>query len=107
MVLNEPEATAETLREHADGRLWLHTGDIGSMDSDGYLFFKGRQKRIIKVSGVSVYPAQVEQVLEAHPAVRRACVIGTFCICMRGTSPPSTGGRFSSRRTSLIVMPPI
>jgi long-chain acyl-CoA synthetase len=75
--LNEPEATAETLREHADGRLWLHTGDIGSMDSDGYLFFKGRQKRIIKVSGVSVYPAQVEQVLEAHPAVRRACVIGT------------------------------
>ena len=75
--LNEPEATADTLREHADGRLWLHTGDIGSMDADGYLFFKGRQKRIIKVSGVSVYPAQVEQVLEAHPSVRRACVIGT------------------------------
>lgn len=75
--LNEPEATADTLRDHADGRLWLHTGDIGSMDADGYLFFKGRQKRIIKVSGVSVYPAQVEQVLEAHPSVRRACVIGT------------------------------
>lgn len=75
--LNEPEATADTLREHADGRTWLHTGDIGSMDADGYLFFKGRQKRIIKVSGVSVYPAQVEQVLEAHPSVRRACVIGT------------------------------
>ncbi|MCW5952375.1 MAG: acyl--CoA ligase [Propionibacteriaceae bacterium] len=75
--LNEPDATADTLREHADGRLWLHTGDIGAMDSDGYLFFKGRQKRIIKVSGVSVYPAQVEQVLEAHPAIRRACVIGT------------------------------
>ena len=75
--LNEPDATADTLRQHADGRTWLHTGDIGQMDADGYLFFKGRQKRIIKVSGVSVYPAQVEQVLEAHPSVRRACVIGT------------------------------
>ena len=47
-----------------------------SMDADGYLYFKGRSKRIIKVSGISVYPAQVEQVLEAHPRVRRACVIG-------------------------------
>jgi long-chain acyl-CoA synthetase len=74
--LNEPEATAQTLRKHADGRVWLHTGDIGSMDDDGYFYFKGRQKRIVKVSGVSVYPAQVEQVLEAHPAVRQACVIG-------------------------------
>ena len=75
--LNEPDATADTLRVHADGRTWLHTGDIGKMDADGYLYFRGRQKRIIKVSGVSVYPAQVEQVLEAHASVRRACVIGT------------------------------
>ena len=74
--LNDPEATAATLRRHDDGRVWLHTGDIGAMDADGYLYFKGRSKRIIKVSGVSVYPAQVEQVLEAHPSVRRACVIG-------------------------------
>lgn len=75
--LNDPEATASTLRRHPDGRTWLHTGDIATMDADGYLYFKGRKKRIIKVSGVSVYPAQVEQVLESHPAVRRACVIGT------------------------------
>jgi len=75
--LNEPTATADTLRVHDDGRTWLHTGDIGTMDADGYLYFKGRTKRIIKVSGVSVYPAQVEQVLEAHPRVQRACVIGT------------------------------
>ena len=75
--LNEPEATADTLRTHDDGRLWLHTGDIAAMDADGYFYFKGRQKRMIKVSGVSVYPAQVEQALEAHPSVRRACVIGT------------------------------
>lgn len=75
--LNDPQATADTLRTHPDGRVWLHTGDLGTMDADGYLYFKGRQKRMIKVSGVSVYPAQVEQVLEAHPGVRRACVIGT------------------------------
>jgi long-chain acyl-CoA synthetase len=75
--LHDPDATAVTLRRHEDGRTWLHTGDIGTMDSDGYLYFRGRKKRIIKVSGVSVYPAQVEQVLEAHPQVRRACVIGT------------------------------
>ena len=75
--LNEPAATADTLRSHADGRVWLHTGDIATMDADGYLYFKGRQKRLIKVSGFSVFPAQVEQVLEAHPGVRRACVIGT------------------------------
>lgn len=74
--LNDAEATASTLRRHSDGRVWLHTGDIGAMDADGYLYFKGRSKRIIKVSGVSVYPAQVEQVLEAHPKVRRVCVIG-------------------------------
>ncbi len=75
--LNDPEATATTLRRHADGRTWLHTGDIGTADADGYLYFKGREKRIIKVSGVSVYPAQVEQVLEDHRLVARACVVGT------------------------------
>jgi long-chain acyl-CoA synthetase len=74
--LNEPEATAQTLRLHPDGRIWLHTGDVGAMDADGYVYFRSRAKRIIKVSGVSVYPAQVEQVLESHPAVRRACVVG-------------------------------
>ncbi|MDR1833113.1 MAG: AMP-binding protein [Propionibacteriaceae bacterium] len=75
--VNDPEATAQTLRRHDDGLTWLHTGDIGMMDEDGYLYFRGRQKRIIKVSGVSVYPAQIEQVLEASPLVRRACAIGT------------------------------
>ena len=74
--LKDPEATANTLREDADGRVWLHSGDIGRMDADGFLYFMGRIKRIIKVSGVSVYPAQVEQILEAHPLVNRACVIG-------------------------------
>jgi len=74
--VKDPEATLSTLREHADGRVWLHTGDIGTMDADGYLYFLGRIKRIVKVSGVSVYPMQIEQVLESHPLVSRACVIG-------------------------------
>ncbi|MDR0489437.1 MAG: AMP-binding protein [Propionibacteriaceae bacterium] len=74
--LKDPEATASTLRVHADGQTWLHTGDIGKMDEDGYFYFMGRMKRLIKVSGVSVYPLQVEQVLESHPLVNRACVIG-------------------------------
>jgi long-chain acyl-CoA synthetase len=74
--LDNPEATAATLREHADGRVWLHTGDIASMDEDGFFYFKLRLKRMIKSSGMNVYPAQVESVLCAHPAVDQACVIG-------------------------------
>jgi long-chain acyl-CoA synthetase len=74
--LKDEEATAATLRQHSDGLTWLHTGDIGTMDSDGFIYFMGRMKRLIKVSGVSVYPLQVEQVLESHPLVNRACVIG-------------------------------
>ncbi|MHB8910894.1 MAG: AMP-binding protein [Syntrophales bacterium] len=74
--LDQPEETAQTLRTHADGRLWLHTGDIGTMDADGFFYFKLRQKRMIKSSGMNVYPAQVEEVLYKHPAVAKACVIG-------------------------------
>ena len=74
--LDDCEATAKTLRVHDDGKLWLHTGDQGFMDEDGYLYFKSRIKRIFKVSGVNVYPPQVEKVLESHPAVLKACVVG-------------------------------
>ncbi len=74
--INAPEATAEALRVHADGRTWLHTGDLGTMDADGYIYFKNRIKRVLKVSGMSVYPVQVEQVIESHTLVFKACVIG-------------------------------
>ena len=74
--INDPEATEFALRQHEDGLTWLHTGDLGTMDADGYLYFRGRSKRIVKVSGVSVYPMQVEMVLEESPLVARACVIG-------------------------------
>jgi long-chain acyl-CoA synthetase len=74
--LDDPEATAQVLKVHADGRLWLHSGDIGCMDADGFFYFKQRSKRVIKTSGIAVYPSQVEDVLNKHPAVRLSCVIG-------------------------------
>jgi long-chain acyl-CoA synthetase len=74
--LDNPEATAAALQVHPDGRTWLHTGDVGTMDADGFFYFKQRAKRIIKTSGIAVYPSQVEDVLAKHPAVRLACVIG-------------------------------
>jgi len=74
--LDDPEATAASLRTHADGRTWLHTGDLGSMDEDGFVTFASRSKRMIKSSGFNVYPGQVEAVLQEHPAVAQSCVIG-------------------------------
>ncbi|MDH6591568.1 long-chain acyl-CoA synthetase [Variovorax sp. TBS-050B] len=67
---NKPEATAATLR---DG--WVHTGDMGRLDADGYLSFIGRFKEMIKVSGYSVFPEEVETILIKHPAVAQAAVI--------------------------------
>ena len=74
--LDDPEATAVALRTHEDGRVWLHTGDLGRMDKDGFFYFSGRLKRMIKSSGFNVYPSQVEAVLYQHPLVADACVVG-------------------------------
>ncbi|MCX5727186.1 MAG: AMP-binding protein, partial [Candidatus Saganbacteria bacterium] len=74
--LEQPEETANTLQRHPDGKIWLHTGDIFSMSEEGFFYFKLRLKRMIKSSGMNVYPAQVEAVLYQHPDVRDACVIG-------------------------------
>ncbi|NEX62419.1 AMP-binding protein [Noviherbaspirillum galbum] len=68
---NKPEATAATLR---DG--WVFTGDMGKLDADGNLTFTGRLKEMIKVSGYSVFPEEVETILIKHPAVKQAAVIG-------------------------------
>ena len=61
---------------HADGHTWLHTGDLGVMDAEGFVYFRQRIKRMIVTSGYNVYPSQIENVLEGHPAVQRSCVIG-------------------------------
>ena len=74
--LNNPEETAQTLRVHEDGATWLHTGDLGIMDKDGFIYFKQRLKRMIITSGYNVYPSQLENIIDAHPAVHMSCVIG-------------------------------
>ena len=74
--VNHPEETAETLRRHADGLTWVYTGDLGVMDEDGFIYFRGRKKRMIITSGYNVYPGQLENVLDADPMVHMSCVIG-------------------------------
>lgn len=74
--INNPEETAKIIRKDENGIRWLYTGDVGYMDEDGYIYFKSRAKRVLKVSGVNVYPMQIEQVLESHELVFRACVVG-------------------------------
>lgn len=74
--MNAPEETAQTLRTHADGLTWVYTGDLGTMDEQGFVYFKGRAKRMIVTSGYNVYPGQLENVLDAHEFVQMSCVIG-------------------------------
>lgn len=71
----DPEDTKEVLYPHADGRLWLRTGDLGYMDEDGFLYFSGRMKRIVKVSGVPVYPNKIEEFIGSLPGVARCCCV--------------------------------
>ena len=68
---DNPEASAETLRGG-----WLHTGDLGSLDRDGYLTLRDRSKDVIISGGVNIYPREVEEALLLHPGVREASVIG-------------------------------
>jgi len=73
---NHPEETADTMKKHADGLTWVHTGDLGVMDEDGFLYFRQRIKRMIVTSGYNVYPSQMENILDAHEHVHVSCVIG-------------------------------
>ena len=74
--LNKPEENANTLKVHSDGNIWLHTGDLGCMDDNGFVYFKQRIKRMIITSGYNVYPSQIENIIDAHDAVQISCVIG-------------------------------
>ena len=74
---NKPEETDIILRRHADGRLWAHTGDIGYMDNDGFVFLDSRIKRlIIRHDGFKVFPSMIENVISRHPAVQQCSVVG-------------------------------
>ena len=73
---NNEKETNEVLHIHSDGNVWIHSGDVGYMDEDGFVFYKQRIKRMIVTSGYNVYPSQVEEVIESHEAVLDCSVIG-------------------------------
>jgi long-chain acyl-CoA synthetase len=90
----QPEATTDSLR---DG--WLHTGDLGSFDADGYLTLRDRSKDLIISGGMNIYPREVEEALLRHPGVRAAAVVGrpdpewgeavvAFVVAADDTAPP-------------------
>ncbi|HVL36289.1 MAG TPA: long-chain fatty acid--CoA ligase [Burkholderiales bacterium] len=72
---NQPEETRAAFLEH-DGKRFLRTGDLGYYDEDGYFFITDRLKRMINCAGYKVWPAEVEAMLYAHPAIQEACVVG-------------------------------
>ncbi|MBE6138565.1 MAG: long-chain fatty acid--CoA ligase [Firmicutes bacterium] len=74
--LNNESETNTALQIHDDGHVWLHSGDLGYMDEDGFIFCKGRLKRMIITSGYNVYPSHIEEVIESHPAVLQCTVVG-------------------------------
>ena len=74
--MDNPDETAHTLRRHADCRIWLHTGDLGYMDEDGFVYFRQRIKRMLITNGYNVYPSQLENIIDGHEKVLLSCVIG-------------------------------
>ena len=74
---NKPEETAILLRRHLDGRVWAHTGDMGYLDEDGFVYLDSRIKRmIIRHDGFKVFPSMIENVVSRHPAVHQCSVVG-------------------------------
>ena len=74
--LNDEAETAQALRLHPDGRLWLHTGDLGSLREDNLFYFEQRVKRMIISSGYNIYPTHLESIINSHEAVLTSIVIG-------------------------------
>ncbi|MCG3129702.1 MAG: Long-chain-fatty-acid--CoA ligase [Phycisphaerae bacterium] len=101
-----PEETSRVI----DGEGWFHTGDMGRLDDDGYLTITGRLKEMLIVSGENVYPREIEAVLEQHPGVLQAAVIGVpdesrgevpaaFVLCAEGKAPTETELRHFARQS--------
>ena len=74
--LNNEKETNSVLQKHSDGKIWLHSGDMGYIAPDGFIYFTQRLKRMIVSSGFNVYPAQIEEVIERHPKVLKCSVVG-------------------------------
>src|SRR5439155_16094309 len=101
----------QVLRTDADGRRWLHTGDVARMDEDGFTTIVQRKKDLILVDGFNVYPSEVETVLYMHPAVRLVAVIGVpdsyhgeivkACVVLKEGSSVSEGELVEHCKTGL------
>lgn len=98
--LNNEVETNQTLQKHADGLVWLHTGDLGYMDEDGYVYFMQRLKRMIISSGYNIYPSQIEDIIGTHKDVLTSSVIAiphpykqqvakAFVVLKEGVKPSS------------------
>lgn len=74
--LNDKAETDKVLEKDKEGTVWLHTGDMGKMDEDGFVYFDGRLKRIIVSSGYNLYPNHIESIIMKHEMVEEVCVIG-------------------------------
>ncbi len=97
---NNKQETKNVLRKHKDGKVWLHTGDIGYISLNGIVYYTQRIKRMIVVSGFNVYPSVIEAVIAKHNAVEKVCVIGiphqykmhvpkAFVVLKKGYKPSS------------------
>lgn len=74
---NKPEETNHVMRKHPDGKMWIHSGDIGYLDEDGFLFVNGRIKRMItRFDGHKIFPVNIESLVSEHPEVRNCCAVG-------------------------------
>ena len=74
--INDEKETSMVLKLHEDNKIWLHSGDLGYMDKDGFVYFQSRLKRMIVSSGYNIYPGQIEQIINEHPYVKTSVVVG-------------------------------
>ncbi len=73
--LDNEEEEGKVIKIHSDGKKWIHSEDVGIIDEDGFLFFKGRYKRLIPHGGFKLYPSYIEGVIMKHPNIDNCCVI--------------------------------
>ena len=106
-----PDESARVLRRGSDGRIWFHTGDVATVDEDGYTSIVQRKKDLIIVDGFNVYPSEVETVLYMHPAVRLVAVVGVpdayhgevvkACVVLKDGTPTTAADLVAHCKTAL------